>query len=220
MIAVGEDNLAANCNQLSLPSDVYSVFDHMVTIKPSDVGTLIVTIAIGSITIWIANWQRRISKEKVISDLFDRRYAIYDVHARAIIWVCMRDCDEKTNTEIVENAMYLGEQARFILNKSSHEYLSTVRQRLFQIITNKSDLEESGRRANINDEMRKYHWELFEKTRELEFGLIDEMGKDLPDVFMPFLKIKDFRSDGRIEVERKIILNFKHFLNTVFKIKK
>ncbi|RFO99726.1 hypothetical protein BGC30_10185 [Novacetimonas hansenii] len=167
----------------------------MVTVKPSDIGTVTVALAIGGMTVWIANWQRRIAKEKVISDLFEKRYAIYDVHLRAIISVCIRNFDAEAPHDVVDDAIYLGEQARFLLDRETHLYLGTIRQRLFQITVNRKRMEEMKSVSNLSKEYKDYKNSLFMENQKFQMELLKEIEGKLPNMFIKFLRITDFRTN-------------------------
>lgn len=190
-------NLAITCTSSpsSVPApDVYSIFGHLMTVKPSDIGTVVVALAIGSMTVWIANWQRRIAKEKVISDLFEKRYAIYGAHAQAIINVCMRDLDSSVLHDLLDKSIYLGEQARFLLDTKTDKYLKTIRQRLFQITGNRKRMKEMKSVPNLSKEDKDFIYDLSEKNRILEQELQIEIENKFPDMFIKFLRITDFRT--------------------------
>lgn len=191
-------NLAITCTSSpsSVPApDVYLIFGHWVTVKPSDIGTVVVALVIGSMTVWIANWQRRIAKEKVISDLFEKRYAIYGAYARAIINVCMRNFDPDANHDVLDETIYLGEQARFLLDIETHQYLCTIRQRLFQINGNRKRMKEMKSVPNLSKDDKDSIYELSEENRILERELRIEMEGKLPNIFIKFLRITDFRTN-------------------------
>ncbi|WP_146221708.1 MULTISPECIES: hypothetical protein [Komagataeibacter] len=192
-------NLAITCTSSpsSAPApDVYSIFGHLVTVKPSDIGTVVVALAIGGMTVWIANCQRRIATEKVISDLFEKRYAIYDVHLRAIVSVCMRNFDPDANHDVLDETIYLGEQARFLLDIETHLYLCTIRQRLFQITENRKRMKEIKSEQNISKEDKSFRHDLFMENHNFQTELLKEIEGKLPDMFMKFLRVADFRTNS------------------------
>ena len=189
-------NLAITCTSSpsSAPApDVYSIFGHLVTVKPSDIGTLIVTLAIGSVTVWIANWQRRIAKEKVISDLFDRRYKIYYsfVEHIQIVLICI---DMKkfyaSEMEVISSC----EEARFLFGEKLHKRLVKIKDTL-QDIRNERHFQDQMRSAALSDcgNSRELLERSFERGINLEKALRNELSGPLAADFMPFLKIEDFR---------------------------
>ncbi|ACI52470.1 hypothetical protein Gdia_2733 [Gluconacetobacter diazotrophicus PA1 5] len=210
----------ANWNHISLPPDVYSIFGYLVTIKPSDFLTFVVSVAIGSITVWIANWQRRIAKEKVISDLFERRYAIYEIHVRAIRKVCIADYNQNEDYSIVDEASYASKQAQFILDNKTYGYLSSILMRLDKMLSLGRFIENNKAMAPHSTGARESQIKAFHEICRLRDELLLELGGGLTDAFMPFLKIKDFRSDIKIGNEINIISKLKHFFKYIFKIKK
>ncbi|MBL7241461.1 MAG: hypothetical protein JJK50_15185 [Komagataeibacter rhaeticus] len=152
--------------------------------------------AIGGMTVWIANWQRRIAKEKVISDLFEKRYAIYDVHLRAIVSVCIRNFDADAPHDIVDEAIYLGEQARFLLDIETHLYLCTIRQRLFQITANRKRMKEMKSVTNLSKDDKDFRHDLFMENHNFQTELLKEIEGKLPNMFIKFLRVTDFRTNS------------------------
>lgn len=60
------------------------------TIKPEGVLTAIVAGLIGRATWRIAWVQKEIAKEKIISDLFEKRFSIYQAHLQAVVEIVIR----------------------------------------------------------------------------------------------------------------------------------
>lgn len=159
-------------------------------------GPTLAAVAIAGFTIWIAFRQVRIAKEqaiiareKLMHDLYDRRYAIYLAFEK-MIRVLMGQKVLGDEEQVVLVANIAAHQSPFILNKDVGRYLlelnelgwRRVNAKNPEVIANSKDLTPEERMQNF-------------KRYEEDTKTILNAAPILADKFLPFLKLKDFRED-------------------------
>src|ERR1700719_336682 len=90
------------------------------------------TAIIGAIAVFVAWRQWSTSHHRLVLDLFDRRFHVYQDLARAIA-----DAVNKPNAEIKDLANFdtATQTARFLFGSEVHSYLTTVRKALVRVIS-------------------------------------------------------------------------------------
>ncbi|NVN02222.1 MULTISPECIES: hypothetical protein [Asaia] len=158
------------------------------SIKPEG----LVATAIGGATLYIAWKQKEIAKGKVNSDLFDRRYKVYEAHVKAIIKIVHQQVDtEEDEDSLYDDMIYFGEQARFLFNAEVYAHLVEVRKNINQYVSCRRSLVVEGTRtadARIFERMT-----IKEKMEKLGELLIEEQSSIIPNSLEPYLRVKDFR---------------------------
>lgn|GEM_PF-6968655 len=169
----------------------------------------LVAAAIGGATLYIAWKQKEIAKEKVNSDLFDRRYKVYEAHVKAIIKIVHQQVDtEEDEDSLYDDMIYFGEQARFLFNAEVYAHLVEVRNNINQYVSWRRSLVLEGPRtadARIFDRMT-----IRERLTKLGDSLIEEQSSIIPNTLEPYLRVKDFRrisKDASGRSRRKSLIN-------------
>lgn len=177
--------------------------------KPEGWLTAIVAATIGATTGRIAWVQKEIAKEKVNSDLFDRRYKIYEAHVKAIIKIVHQQVDtEEDEDSLYDDMIYFGEQARFLFNAEVYAHLVEVRNNINQYVSWRRSLVLEGPRsadARIFDRMT-----IRKRLTKLGDSLIEEQSSIIPNTLEPYLRVKDFRrisKDASGRSRRKSLIN-------------
>lgn len=171
-------------------------WDWIETTKPEGVLTAIVAVVIGFAT-WRISWvQKEIAKEKVISDLFDKRYKVYECHIRAIIKITQGPgVDPAEGKSLSDDMIYFGEQARFLFDEKIHNHLERVRTSVFEYKSWSNHLKTDV--PMRTDGEGEYRMEIWQKKVALETDLNEELAKTLPRLLMPYLRINDFRTAAK-----------------------
>ena len=157
-------------------------------------GPTLAAVAIAGFTIWIAFRQVRIAKEqaiivreKLMHDLYDRRYAIY-IAFEKMIRVLMGQKGLGDEEQVVLAANIAAHQSPFILNKDVGFYLLELNA-LGWRRANAKDPEFIANLKDLPPEERLQHLRRYDEDTKT----ILSAAPILADKFLPFLKLRDFR---------------------------
>lgn len=168
-------------------------WDWIETTKPEGVLTAIVAATIGLATWRIAWVQKEIAKEKVISDLFDRRYEVYKLVIQTTLEIVFyrRWTSSEEIRESISNVLLQNRKTIFIFDEVVSDGFDKLTDKLFEYyrIVAEKEVNPSWQ-ASTSPELKKITVDLGELVDSLT-ALVDS-----------YMRIKDFRNgtkrNGRV----------------------
>jgi hypothetical protein len=89
-------------------------------------------VALG-ISVWVALWQRKLQKERVRQDLFDKRYAVFLSVDEFVMYVLRVDGSFKMMGDEVRRFLYAVEQSEFLFHADVIDYMHQVEKTVFDL---------------------------------------------------------------------------------------
>lgn len=168
----------------------------------SSIASIIVSIAVLVVTASFNRWQRRLAREQLKHQLYERRVTVY----RAFLDLLLKPLETSDYNEIkalfrkAESARF---EVPFLFNDDERlrAYLEKLCKRVTdEIISNILFVEHMRQKANTNDSQI----DQAIRNRESQLGpvklkIAEDHLEQVSQEFAPFLRLTDFRSDSQLE---------------------
>ncbi|GBQ21998.1 hypothetical protein AA103193_1921 [Tanticharoenia sakaeratensis NBRC 103193] len=156
---------------------------------------------VGGGTLFIADQQRRIAKrqktiaeEKIVTDLFDRRFEVYEAFHAAIAHAVFSDKLDAEFPVKIERMRASSEQARFIFERECANKILEIRHKVIKSFALSRSLR-AYEPAILSHQAAIDQSKLAKEASELDFELLDILDKKLSVLFEPALRLRDFRDE-------------------------
>lgn len=173
--------------------------DWIETTKPEGALTAIVAAVIGLATWRIAWVQKEIAKEKVISDLFDRRYQAYEAFFRTNVDIVVHR--DWKNSEDIKNKLsdliYVSGKTTFLFGEDVNDRFVIIAGKLLDFY----NIVKNSEKENISVDIVSH------ALQSLESSLPEDL-ENMHEIMEKYMKIKDFRNSNTHR--RKFIFNLAH----------
>lgn len=155
-----------------------------------------VALMIGAGGLWIAHWQMRVAREKLRTDLYDRRYAIFEAF-RELLNQTIVPTDAQSALEAIRRASVALSAAPFLLDVELVDYLRPLYGSAFKQIKQAEIF------PSLGQQLPRSEWMILYDKWLAALGPLETALSELADRFMDSLRMNDF-TPAKLRLHKRI----------------